>query len=67
MPKPTSTDFARDESVRMAFWEAINRGRAEIGAPEALFANVFRLWQEAMVPTATEVKCAIERAVAKDA
>jgi hypothetical protein len=45
----------------MAFWDAINEGRAEQGLPEALYANVRALWEQALVPTATEVEVAALR------
>ena len=44
----------RKNTTFMHFWDAINEGRAERGMPEALYANVRDMWQQAMQPTQVE-------------
>jgi hypothetical protein len=46
----------------MRFWHAVNDGRRERGLPEALFANVRALFDQAMQPTEVEVEMSAKRA-----
>lgn len=61
MDRFAENTYLRGNETFMSFWAAINVARKADGQPEALFANVRRLWADAREATVTERFVAIQR------